>query len=234
VAPNGDTYVAWERNFESNLFNGRPRVFIKTALIRARGHSPSAVITTSLNQVNSLNGGVKSLDATTIAGYNDVMGNDFPRIAYDAPLHKVVVEWNDASLHPLGDIWLKALSPGLGDNQGLTPVKVNDDDDYTLHFLPAVSVRSDGTICSSWYDRRRFSPDSSTTDYFGECRVSPSAAGNDFMITTGASNWASTSTRIAPNFGDYTDNASTGGRTYYLWTDGRLGVPQPFADRSGA
>lgn len=36
---------------------------------------------------------------------------------------------------------------------------------------------------------------------------------------------------MSPNFGDYTDNASTGTRTYDTWTDGRLGVPQPFVDR---
>ena len=42
--------------------------------------------------------------------------------------------------------------------------------------------------------------------------------------------WTNTSSLITPNFGDYTDNASVGTTTYYSWSDGRIGVPQPFTD----
>ena len=52
------------------------------------------------------------------------------------------------------------------------------------------------------------------------------------MITTGPTDWMNTSTLIIPNFGDYTDNATSGTTTYYTWSDGRLGVPQPFVDSS--
>jgi len=105
---------------------------------------------------------------------------------------------------------------------------VNDDSSYALHFLPAVSVRSDGTICSSWYDRRLWGADSTETDYVGECRSRSNVSSTDFQITTGATDWAGTSSFIDPNFGDYTDNTSTGDITYFIWSDGRLGVPQPF------
>ena len=44
------------------------------------------------------------------------------------------------------------------------------------------------------------------------------------------SDWTNTSSIITPNFGDYTDQASVGLTTYYTWSDGRLGVPQPFTD----
>ena len=108
--------------------------------------------------------------------------------------------------------------------------RVNDDSDYTLHLLPAVSVQTDGTICSSWYDSRLGGPDSAVTDYFAECRAAPGMNGPDVRITTGSTNWTNTSTLIVPNFGDYTDNASSGNRTFYIWSDGRLGVPQPFVD----
>ena len=54
-------------------------------------------------------GGVRSLDATVIAGYNRGTGNDFPRIAWNRVSGRVIVAWNDASLHPLGDIWLRSL-----------------------------------------------------------------------------------------------------------------------------
>ena len=52
-------------------------------------------------------------------------------------------------------------------------------------------------------------------------------------ISTGPTDWAGTSTLITTNFGDYTDNATSGTTTYYAWSDGRLGVPQPFVDSSG-
>ena len=140
------------------------------------------------------------------------------------------IEWNSGSLHPLGDIFLKALAPGLTNNASAPVVQVNDDSDFTLHFLPAVSVRSDGAICSSWYDRRLGGASSTLTDYFGECRPSAGTSGADFRITTGSTDWNGTGSLIDPNFGDYTDNTSTGLTTYYLWSDGRVGVPNPFAD----
>jgi hypothetical protein len=58
----------------------------------------------------------------------------------------------------------------------------------------------------------------------------------DTRITSVASNWDNSTSDITPNFGDYTDNniVTTGtwpyvGSTLYVaWSDGRLGVPQPF------
>jgi hypothetical protein len=179
-------------------------------------------------QNSSLTGGVRSLSAQVIAGYNRGTGNDFPRIAYDPAINQVLVEWNDASLHPLGDIWMRALTRQLQFSSPI--VRVNDDSDYTLHFLPAISVQDNGTICSSWYDRRLSGPDSALTDYFAECRSSPGRNATDFRVTTGHTDWTNTSSLIIPNFGDYTDNATDGTRTYFNWSDGRLGVPQPFVD----
>jgi hypothetical protein len=234
LAPGGDAEVAWERNWNSNLFNGDPYVYIHAARVPAGASSPSVggpaspVVVTKGQTNSSPQGGVKSLGAVVIAGYSRGIGNDFPRIAVDAPLGRVVVEWNDASLHPLGDIFLRGFSLGLGSP---TPIrKVNDDNSFALHFLPAVSVRANGAIASSWYDRRLHGPDSSTTDYFSEVRATPTATGSDRRVTTGATDWVNTSSLIDPNFGDYTDNTSTGSTTYFTWSDGRIGVPQPFVD----
>jgi hypothetical protein len=235
VARNGDAYVAWERNAESNLFNGDPYVYIHVARIPAGATTPVVggptrpkVVT--LGQHNaSRAGGVKSLDAVAISGYNRGPGQDFPRIAVDSPLGKVVIVWNDASAHPLGDIWMRALPMDL--TVGGRIAKVNDDSSYALHFLPAVSVRADGSIATSWYDRRLSGPNSARTDYFAETRAAPTTQAKDVRITTGATDWAATSSLINPNFGDYTDNASSGSTTYYAWADGRIGVPQPFVDR---
>jgi hypothetical protein len=235
VARNGDAYVAWERNVDSNLFNGHPYVYIHAAKVGAGASSPtvggqSKPRVVSLGQRNSNGaGGVKSLDAVVIAGFNRGIGQDFPRIAVNAPLGKVVIVWNDASAHPLGDIWMRSLPLNLGITGAIA--KVNDDNSYALHFLPAVSVRADGSIATSWYDRRLSGPDSARTDYFGEIRSAPTSASRDFRITTGSTDWTNTSSLIVPNFGDYTDNASSGSRTYFTWSDGRIGVPQPFVDR---
>jgi hypothetical protein len=48
------------------------------------------------------------------------------------------------------------------------------------------------------------------------------------LVTTQPSDWDNVSSDIIPNFGDYTDNLVSAGRLYVAWSDGRLGVPQPF------
>ncbi len=115
---------------------------------------------------------------------------------------------------------MKALAPDLSDNATAPINWVNDDHtSYALHFLPAISVRAGGAICSSWYDRRLSGADSAVTDVFRDCRGSPGTNTTDSRVTTGGSNWT---------------NTSTGSKTYYIWSDGRLGTPQPFADHNGA
>jgi len=234
VAPNGDTYVVWERNWQSNLFGGDPFVYLHAALIPAGATAPSVggnaapfVFTTGQTDATP-EGGVKSLSATQIVGYSRFIGNDFPRIAANPSTGQVVFVWNDASRHPLGDIFLRTATFGLGT---MGPIQqVNDDNSFALHFLPAVSVGSDGSIRTSWYDRRLSGADSALTDYFGEIRALAGTNAPDFRITTDSTDWTNTGSLINPNFGDYTDNSTTGTTTYYTWSDGRIGVPQPFVD----
>jgi hypothetical protein len=234
VAPGGDTYVAWERNVETNLFRGDPHVYEHLAFVPADANTPAAggkndPIVVTKGQVNATPvGGVRSLDGTVIAGYNRGIGNDFPRIAWNQVKQRVVVAWNDGSQHPLGDVWVRAYTPSLTGSSVIG--RANDASDFALHFLPGLSIRSNGDICTSWYDRSRFGPDSARTDYVGECRPSPRVPGADFTISTGSTDWTNTSSLITPNFGDYTDQKSVGTTTYYTWSDGRLGVPQPFTD----
>jgi hypothetical protein len=235
LAPGGHAYVAWERNVQTNLgVSGDPYVYIhvarvaRTATTPSPGGRASPVVVTRGQRNATPAGGVKSLDAVVISGYTRGIGQDFPRIAVNAPRASVLVEWNDASLHPLGDIFLRSFNYSLRPTGGIA--KVNDDNSYALHFLPAVSVRSDGSIVSSWYDRRRGGPDSPRTDYYGEVRSRADRPGRDFRITTGLTDWVGTGSLINPNFGDYTDNASSGRTSYFTWADGRLGVPQPFVD----
>ena len=234
VAPGGNTYVAWERNVSSNLDGGDPFVYLHAALVPARSGTtriggPSRPVVISAGQPHgNPAGGVKSLDTVSIAGYSRKSGRDFPRVAMDTHSRRVVFAWNDASLHPLGDIWLRSAPYDLR-SLGAT-ARVNDDNTYALHFLPAVSVRSDGTLCTSWYDRRLGGASSTRTDYYADCRKTPSGNTRDVRITTGSTDWAGTSSDINPNFGDYTDNTTDGTHTYFAWSDGRLGIPQPFVD----
>jgi hypothetical protein len=233
VAPGGDIYVVWERNLITNFQTGRdPFVYIKAARIPAGTRQVAGRVTVSIGQTGAANdsGGVRSLDTVLIAGYNRGIGQDFPRVEFDAVSGRLLVEWNDASRHPLGDVWLKSLAADMSDNATAAISRVNDDASFALHFMPAISVRADGTICSSWYDRRLGGANSTVTDYFSECRPDPATNAPDVRITTGGTDWSADSSVITPNFGDYTDNTSTGARTYYTWSDGRIGVAQPFVD----
>jgi hypothetical protein len=119
VAPNGDTYVVWERNWQSNLFAGDPYVYLHTALVPAGATAPSVggiaapLVFTKGQSGATPDGGVKSLTATQIVGYTRFIGNDFPRIAANPTTGEVVMVWNDASRHPLGDIFLRTVPFGL-------------------------------------------------------------------------------------------------------------------------
>jgi hypothetical protein len=236
VAPGGDTYMVWERNIASNLFDGDPYVYMHAALVPAGAVAPSVggpsdprVVTVGQVGANP-DGGVKSLVAEFIAGYNrfDPGPPDFPQAAVRPLSGQVVFVWQDANLHLLGDVWMRAADLSLS---SLTPIRrVNDDDGGALHFLPAVSVGDGDRVITSWYDRRLWGPDSTRTDYFAEISPGPTTAADDFRVTTDDSDWNGVSTRITPNFGDYTDNTTDGGTVYFTWSDGRLGFPQPFVD----
>jgi hypothetical protein len=238
VSTSGDVFVAWERNIFSNQFNGKPYVWLHAAKIPAGALAPSVggpanpVVITTGQTNGTKDGGVKSMDMVQIVGYSRFVGVDFPRAAFNPATGGVVFAWNDSSLHPLGDIFLRELNSSLS-NLATSPIrKVNGDGLGRLHFLPALSVRSNGTICLGWYDRRRFANDSARTDYYRDCRASAGLNGTDTRVTTGYTDWNATGSIINPNFGDYTDAASDGNTTYYIWTDGRTGYPQPFVDKS--
>jgi hypothetical protein len=228
-----DIYVAWEHNWGSNTFNGDPYVYIYAAQVVA-GTTPPVIVGTpdnpvvvTLGQRNSTAfGGVKSLDVVPIPGYNRGTSNDFPRISWNPVRNQVVIVWNDASTHPLGDIFLRSFYPGFTNPSDI--LKVNNDNSGTLHMFPAVCSLSDGSTALSWYDRRNFSRDSAETDLFAEIRPYIRVNAPDFKVTNVSSNWNADASVIVPNFGDYTDNTCTGTTVYFNWSDGRLGVPQPF------
>lgn len=227
----GDVYVAWERNWLTNVFFcffGGPGCDRFTHIQAA--HVPSSCITGS--------GGCASLTSTTIEqnlrsldgfggipGYNRFFGQDFPRIAFNSVTGQVVIVWNEANKHWLGDIVMKTTDASLGNLSD--KLIVNDDNSGALHFLPAVSVDAFGNINISWYDRRT-DPTGWNTNVFAASIRPGSVGGVNAQVTTVATNWAATPTLIAPNFGDYTDNTSDGGTFFVNWSDGRAGAPNSF------
>jgi hypothetical protein len=229
-----DIYVAWERNWYTNQTDGNPYVYVQAALIPVGASapsigSPSSPVVVTAGQLNSVNGGVKSMDLVPVTGYTGT-ANDFPRIAWNSTQNQIVIVWNDASHHPLGDIFMRSYTPHFA--QAGSIETVNDDTTGALHMFPAVCVETTGSIVTSWFDRRNFTPGSGSTDYYGEIRTVPGTNGTDFKITSLSSDWTQDSSMMAPNFGDYTDNSCNGNTPFFSWSDGRLGIPQPFVENN--
>jgi len=237
----GDVYVAFEYNWSSNLNGFAPCAVTPTREVLV--HIPESCLTStspspcsppfSQAAVN-----IVSTTATQVPGYNRFPSNDFPRIAVSDKAGTVSIVWNDARSNPLGDILMQSFNLGsLGAVQS-APVKLDNDGTSALHFLPAVRYAdSNGLLSVSWYDRR-LNPGSAITDVYAALGVDPRTTGtpSNSRVTDASSNWLAVSSDIVPNFGDYTDNylvtTGTGKKAsnifYVGWSDGRLGVPQPF------
>ena len=106
-----------------------------------------------------------------------------------------------------------------------------------LSFLPALRTASrSGLLDVTWYTRA--SVTTVNTNVAAAVGVSPitTATPPNLRITNAASNWLANSSLGTPNFGDYTDNAVSvtaqppfvGSTLFVAWSDGRLGIPQPF------
>ena len=224
----GDLYVAWNQNWFSNLafFNPGVDPYTHQSALRVTA-SCLTLPTASCGTPASVTVGtpIKSLDGTTIRGYSRVIGNDFPRVAYDNVTDELIIVWNEANANPQGDIVMVRASPDLGT---IGPkVKINDDNGLALHFLPAVSVDGGGNVNVSWYDRRNSGGTTRTDVYAASIRPGDDGAANS-QVTDTATDWLSTGSLIRPNFGDYTDNTSDGSNFVVNWTDGRTGVVNSF------
>jgi hypothetical protein len=129
----------------------------------------------------------------------------------------------------MGDILLQSYALRTLSPIQSSPVVLNSDSGG-LHFLPAVrNASATGKLAVSWYDRA--TGDTATTDVDAALALDPrttSTPATNTLVTSVPSNWDNASSDIVPNFGDYTDNYIAGGRVYVAWSDGRLGVPQPF------
>jgi hypothetical protein len=260
----GDVYVAYENNWASNLYGCNLPVQENVNMVpfgciisAATSFPGPGVCAYATNLFPLAFVPIVSMDSACIPGYNRTLctgnpaPNDFPRIAVSDQFGTVSIVWNDARLHPYGDILLQSF--GLGDpgTGGLfpnavqsSPVRVNSSTSG-WHMMPALrNVDDDGDLNISFYQRPSGNTD--LTDVYAAIDVSPVASKtvtSNVKITTGPSAWVDTSSDIVPNFGDYTDNyvqavpchgssskpICTTQTLYVAWADGRLGDPQPFS-----
>lgn len=247
----GDVYVAYEHNFATNVFGsfGTPVNCLTLPTQEVLNYIPASCLTLTAASpcsgpaaTNGVN--VISLDATCIPGYNRTLcvsfsfPNDFPRIAVSDTAGTVSMVWNDAKLHPLGDIFLQSFTLVSLTGVQSAPVRVNSDKGGGLHFLPALrNTDANGNLNISFYQRANNT--TAFTNVYAALGLSPhatSSPASNTLVTTKPSNWLTVASIIIPNFGDYTDNYVTSiasapftGRTVYVaWSDGRIGIPQPF------
>jgi hypothetical protein len=180
---------------------------------------------------------IVSLSSTIVPGYNRGFTNDFPHPAVSDRYRTVSMVWNDSRYHPLGDILLQSFRLSDLHPVQAKPLVVDRPHHGGLSMFPAVRWASrSGRLDVSWYSRA--SAQTVNTDVDAALGVSPLATATppNVRITNVATNWINDSSLIVPNFGDYTDNAVTvtghppyvGSTVYFAWSDGRLGIPQPF------
>ncbi len=236
----GDVYVAYEHNWASALFGGcfpgptgpvqNVMNFLPASCLTLPAASCSGPTATSAVNITSMQGAF-------IPGYNRFPMNDFPRVAVSDAKGTISMVWNDARFHAVGDILLQSFSlVSLGATTS-SPVRLNIDTGG-WHFLPALrNSNQNGVLNVSWYSRS--SANTAVTDVTAALDVNPLTAvtpAHNTLVTTIATDWNAVSSDIVPNFGDYTDNYTiatatgnfTGSRNFVAWSDGRLGLPQPF------
>jgi len=230
----GDVYVAYEHNWFTGLFNcpNEPTqnvmnyVPFSCLTLTPTSHCTGPAATRAINIV--------SMEASFIPGYNRFPMNDFPRIAVSAPAGTVSMVWNDARKKPSGDIFMQSFDLGSLAPVQASPAQVNNPRSAGgWEFLPAVrGADTNGKLEVTYYSRAN--PNTALTDVFASIGIDPRMTGTvsakGVRVTTGSSDWNAVSSIIVPNFGDYTDNYFVGGVLYVAWSDGRLGIPQPFED----
>jgi len=237
----GSVYVAYEFNPATNIFN--PGCFgfrNKTRNVITR--TPHSCLTFTLvaacsHPKNRASVAVFSMTAAFVPGYSRFPLQDFPRVAVSSRFGDVSMVWNDVRHHVNGDILLQSFKVGSLKRVQRFPTTLDARHGGGVTFLPALRVaNADGLIDVTWYSRA--GTGTAWTSVVGAIGVSPAATRTpaNVTITNRPSNWLTTNSDINPNFGDYTDAVLSatgswpfvGRRLYVAWSDGRIGVPQPF------
>ena len=180
---------------------------------------------------------VVSMQVVSVPGYNRFPLQDFPRVAVSDRYQTVSMVWNDARRHTYGDILLQSFGLLALHPVQARPLVLDRPHAGGLTFLPALRTATAGGLLDvSWYSRA--SVTTVDTGVVAALNVSPRASvmPANVQITNALSNWIANSSFATPNFGDYTDAAVAvtgsppylGHTLYIVWSDGRLGIPQPF------
>lgn len=246
----GDVYVAWEYNWATDLGPGAlaPPSCAATPHQQRVAHVPAACLTATCGQPAQVSLNIVSIDLAFIPGYNRVLNappfappGDFPRIAVSDPAGTVSIVWNDARRIPTADVLLQSFK--LVDLTPVqdAPVRLNADAGANWNILPALrNADSQGRLSVSWYQQRE---PGALTDVMAAVQFDPRTEDTpkNVRVTTQPTGWHDVSADGIPNFGDYTDNyviatataPYTGQSLFVSWSDGRLGLPQPFMARLG-
>jgi hypothetical protein len=240
----GDVYDSWEYNWSTNFFspcNSQPTV---AKVARVPWSCLNLAATSSCTRPASVAGtAIVSLDSAFIPGYNRFPMNDFPRLAVSERYGTACVVWNDSRTNLNGDILLQSFRLGSLAPVQFVPTRLNDNPGPTFAFLPALrNENRAGRLNVAWYDRRLASG-GAQTDVFAALDIDPTTTTtpHNARVTDVSSDWLLTDSDISPNYGDYTDEnvvfdptspTQSGYATFVAWSDGRYGVPQPFAARS--
>jgi hypothetical protein len=237
----GNVYVGYEYNWFSSLFfppcegASTPMADVVTNTpLRCLTLTPTAACTHPTARAAVP---VVSMEGVFVPGYTRFPASDFPRLAVSDRYRAVSMVWNDARFHPFGDILLQSFQRGSLRPVQSRPVVLDQPHHGGLSFLPALRTpAANGQLDVSWYTRASVA--TANTGLTAALGVSPLATATppNTMITNALSNWLVNASLIAPNFGDYTDNAVSttgsapyvGSTLYVAWADGRLGIPQPF------
>lgn len=236
----GSAYVAYEFNIGTNLFPPCSTAATPTADVMTKTPArclPLAAVAACSGPPARIEAPVVSMVGVPIPGYNRFGSNDFPRLAVSGRYGVVSMVWNDTENNPLGNILLQSFNLNSLRPVQAEPVTLNTSS-VGMHMFPAVrTANAAGLLDVMWYSRD--SVPTTVTNVDGVLGLSPLATtspSSNTRITDVPSDWNNTASVIAPNFGDYIDAALSttgtapyvGSTLYVAWSDGRLGVPQPF------
>jgi hypothetical protein len=237
---NGTVYVAYEYNSFTSLFPGCDTAATPVQNVLAKVPPRCLTLTATspcFHPSRTAAARVVSMEAVSVPGYNRFPLQDFPRVAVSDRFQTVSMVWNDTRYHPFGDILLQSFGLLALHPVQARPLVLDRPHGGGLSLMPALrTATASGLLDVSWYSRA--SVTTADTGVTAALNVSPRAfvTPANVQITNRLSNWLVISSVIDPNFGDYTDAAVAvtgsppyvGHTLYIVWSDGRLGIPQPF------
>lgn len=223
VGPDGTVYVAWERGLLSPI---PPEIRVAKSTDFGATWGPPILVSQICSQA-----------FTPPLGYNRDVTSDFPRIAVaeNGPWRgRVYVTYQD------GRIAAGGVPPnGFITNRNTDVyIRYSDDEGATWsaatlvaggpdpQFFPVVSIEDGGNVDVLYYDQQAGTPLVDT--YWAQSTDGGVTFKAPVKISTATSNWATTTSDLAPNFGDYITAVSGGNKVFATWADGRNGVPDAF------